>query len=218
LYIGNLSRNYLHNQIVLPSSLSYGEDVEPFFTTKEVGKVTGLGLATVYGIIKQQNGYVGVRSALNEGTTCDIYLPILLSTAEENKPAMIPHITGGSETILVGENDEYIRNFVREILEACGYRIIEAADGNDVIEESKENGNDVHLLILDIIMPKKNGKDACNEINSGNGNNTKVIFISGYTADFIQTHTGSGEEITFLHKPIDINTLLSEVRRVLDEK
>ncbi len=191
---------------------------EPFFTTKEVGKGTGLGLATVYGIIKQQNGYVGVRSALNEGTTFDIYLPIVLSTLEENKPALIPHITGGNETILVGEDDEYIRNFIREILEGYGYRIIEAADGNDVIEKFKENGNDVHLLILDIIMPKKNGKDAYNEINSGNGNNTKVIFISGHTADFIQTHAGSGEEITFLYKPIDINTLLSEVRRVLDEK
>ena len=142
---------------------------EPFFTTKEVGKGTGLGLATVYGIIKQQNGYVGVRSALNEGTTFDIDLPIVLSTLEEHKPALIPHITGGNETILVGEDDEYIRNFIREILEGYGYRIIEAADGNDVIEKFKENGNDVHLLILDIIMPKKNGKDAYNEINSGNG-------------------------------------------------
>jgi CheY-like chemotaxis protein len=190
---------------------------EPFFTTKEVGKGTGLGLATVYGIIKQQNGYVGVRSALNEGTTFNIYLPIVLSTLEEKKPTRISHIAGGSETILVGEDDEYIRNFIREVLESYGYRIIQAADGNDVIEKFKENKNDVCLLILDIIMPKKNGKDAYNEINSGNKNNTKVIFISGHTADFIQTHAGSGEEMNFLYKPIDINTLLGEVRRVLDE-
>ena len=118
----------------------------------------------------------------------------------------------------MGEDEEDIRNFIREVLEGYGYRIIEAADGDDVIEKFKENKNDVHLLILDIIMPKKNGKDAYNEINSGNGNNMKVIFISGHTADFIQTHAGSGEEIKFLYKPIDINTLLSEVRRVLDEK
>jgi DNA-binding response OmpR family regulator len=145
-------------------------------------------------------------------------LPIVLSTPEKSKPAMISHITGGNETILVGEDDEYIRNFIREVLESYGYRIIEAADGNEVIEKFRENKDDVRLLILDIIMPRKNGKDAYNEINRDHGNGTKVIFISGHTADFIQTHAGSDEEINFLYKPIDINTLLGEVRRVLDEK
>jgi PAS domain S-box-containing protein len=191
---------------------------EPFFTTKEVGKGTGLGLATVYGIIKQQNGYIDVRSILNEGTTFNIYLPIVLSTFEENKPIRTLHVVGGNETILVGEDEEDIRNFMREVLESYGYRIIEAIDGEDVIQKFNENKNDVQLLILDIIMPKKNGKDAYSEINNGNGNNTKVIFISGHTADFIQNYAGSDEEINFLYKPIDINTLLSEVRRVLDEK
>ena len=146
---------------------------EPFFTTKEVGKGTGLGLATVYGIIKQQNGYIDVRSALNEGTTFNIYLPIVLSALEENKPTRVSHIAGGNETILVGEDEEDIRNFIREVLEGYGYRIIEAIDGEDVIRKFKENKNDVRLLILDIIMPKKNGKDAYSEINSGNGNNTE---------------------------------------------
>jgi PAS domain S-box-containing protein len=190
---------------------------EPFFTTKEVGKGTGLGLATVYGIVKQQNGYIDVQSVLNEGTTFNIYLPIVLSTLEENKPTRVSYVTGGSETILLGEDEEDIRNFIREVLEGYGYRIIEAIDGEDVIQKFKENKDDVQLLILDIIMPKKNGKDAYSEINSGNGGNLKVVFISGHTADFIQTHAGSGEEINFLYKPIDINTLLGEVRRVLDE-
>jgi PAS domain S-box-containing protein len=191
---------------------------EPFFTTKEVGKGTGLGLATVYGIIKQQNGHIDVQSVLNEGTTFNIYLPIVLSTLEENKPAKPSHVTGGSETILLGEDEEDIRNFIKEVLEGYGYRIIEAIDGEDVIQKFKENKDDVQLLILDVIMPKKNGKAAYSEINSGNGGNLKVVFISGHTADFIQTHAGSGEEINFLYKPIDINTLLGEVRRVLDEK
>jgi PAS domain S-box-containing protein len=191
---------------------------EPFFTTKEVGKGTGLGLATVYGIIKQQNGYIDVRSVLNEGTTFNIYLPIVLSTLEENKPIRTSHVAGGNETILVGEDEEDIRNFIREVLEGYGYKIIEAIDGEDVIRKFKENKNAVQLLILDIIMPKKNGKDAYKEIDNGNGNNTKVIFISGHTADFIQNYAGSDEEINFLYKPIDINTLLGEVRRVLDEK
>jgi PAS domain S-box-containing protein len=191
---------------------------EPFFTTKEVGKGTGLGLATVYGIIKQQNGYIDVRSGLNEGTTFNIYLPIVLSALEENKPIRISHITGGSETILVGEDEEDIRSFIREVLEGYGYKIIEAVDGEDVIQKFNENKNDVQLLILDIIMPRKNGKDAYNEIINGNGNDTRVIFISGHTADFIQNYAGSDGEINFLYKPIDIDTLLSEVRRVLDEQ
>ena len=191
---------------------------EPFFTTKEVGKGTGLGLATVYGIIKQQNGYIDVQSALNEGTTFNIYLPVVLSALEENKPTGVADVIGGSETILVGEDEEDIRNFIREVLEGYGYRVIEAIDGEDVIRKFEENRNDVQLLILDVIMPKKTGKDAYSAINSENGNNPKVIFISGYTADFIQMHAGSDEEINFLYKPIDINMLLREVRRVLDEK
>jgi PAS domain S-box-containing protein len=195
-----------------------GRIFEPFFTTKEIGKGTGLGLATVYGIIKQQNGYIDVQSTLNEGTTFNIYLPIVLSALEDNKPTRVSHAVGGNETILVGEDEEDIRNFIREVLEGYGYRIIEAIDGEDVIRKFKENKNDVRLLLLDIIMPKKNGKDAYSEINSGNGKKLKAIFISGYTADFIQEYAGPGEEINFLYKPIDINILLKEIRRVLDEK
>jgi len=190
---------------------------EPFFTTKEVGKGTGLGLATVYGIIKQHNGYIDVQSTLNEGTTFNVYLPIVLSSPVETKPIRASYVAGGSETILLGEDEEDIRNFIREVLEGYGYRVIEAVDGEDVIQKFKENQNDVRLLILDIIMPKKNGKDAYSTINSGSGNNVKVIFISGHTADFIQNYARSDEEINFLYKPIDINTLLGEVRRVLDE-
>jgi PAS domain S-box-containing protein len=191
---------------------------EPFFTTKEIGKGTGLGLATVYGIIKQQNGYIDVQSTLNEGTTFNVYLPIVLSFPVETKPIRASYVAGGSETILLGEDEEDIRNFIREVLEGYGYRVIEAVDGEDVIQKFKENKDDVRLLILDIIMPKKNGKDAYSKINSESGNNVKVIFISGHTADFIQNYAGSDEEINFLYKPIDINTLLGEVRRVLDER
>jgi PAS domain S-box-containing protein len=190
---------------------------EPFFTTKEVGKGTGLGLATVYGIIKQQNGFIDIQSALGKGTTFNIYLPIVLSALEENKPAKASPIAGGSETILVGEDEDDIRNFIREVLEGYGYRVIEATDGEDTIQKYKENKDDIQLLILDVIMPRKNGKIAYDEINNGTGK-TKVIFVSGYSEDFIQRHGSSGEEIRFLYKPIDIDTLLNEVRRLLDEK
>jgi len=191
---------------------------EPFFTTKEVGKGTGLGLATVYGIIKQQNGYIDVQSKLNEGTTFNIYLPIILSTFQEDHVYVDSVVQGGNETILVGEDEEVIRSFIREVLEEHGYKVIEATDGEDVIRKYNDNKKDIRLLLLDIIMPRKTGKDAYDEIIGTNGNNPKALFISGYTTDFIQKHAGSDDETNFLYKPIDINVLLSEVRRILDDK
>jgi len=191
---------------------------EPFFTTKEVGKGTGLGLATVYGIIKQQNGYIDVQSKPNKGTIFNIYLPIILSTPKEDHAYVDTAVQGGNETILVGEDEEVIRSFIREVLEDYGYKVIEATDGEDVIRKYNENKKDIRLLLLDIIMPRKTGKDAYDEIIGTNGNNPKALFISGYTTDFIQKHAGSDDETNFLYKPIDINVLLGEVRRILDEK
>jgi CheY-like chemotaxis protein len=190
---------------------------EPFFTTKDVGRGTGLGLATVYGIVKQQNGHINVQSALNVGTTFSIYLPIILSDLEEIKQTEGSQIVGGNETILVGEDEEDIRKFIREVLEGYGYRIIEAVDGEDVLQKFKKNKDDIQLLILDIIMPKKSGKDAYDEIKNGD-QHTKALFISGYASDFIEKQGILGEELHLLYKPIDINTLLGEVRKILDEK
>lgn len=190
---------------------------EPFFTTKDIGKGTGLGLATVYGVIKQQNGYINVKSEVGKGTTFNIYLPIVLSDPKEIQEQTSACITGGSETILVGEDEENIRQFIKEILEGYGYTVIEASDGEDVIEKYKENKQVIELLMLDIIMPKKNGKYAYDEIRKLDSN-IKAIFISGYTADFINQQGISGEEIHLLYKPIAIDTLLSEVRQVLDGK
>ncbi len=190
---------------------------EPFFTTKDVGKGTGLGLATVYGVVKQQNGYINVKSELGKGTTFNIYLPIILSDPAEIKEQETACVNGGNETILVGEDEEDIRQFIKEILEGYGYTVIEASDGEDAIEKFKENKHAIKLLMLDIIMPKKTGKYAYDEIRKLDSN-IKAIFISGYTADFIQQQGITGEEIRLLYKPIAIDTLLSEVRRVLDEK
>ncbi len=191
---------------------------EPFFTTKEVGKGTGLGLATVYGIIKQQNGYIDVQSKLNKGTTFNIYLPIILTTLKESNADADTAVRGGNETILVGEDEEDIRGFIKEVLEGYGYKVIEATDGEDVIRKYNENKKDVRLLLLDVIMPRKTGKDAYDEIININGNSPKALFISGYTTDFIQKHAGSDDETNFLYKPIDINVLLGEIRRILDER
>jgi CheY-like chemotaxis protein len=115
-----------------------------------------------------------------------------------------PAVQGGNETILVGEDEEVIRSFIREVLEDYGYKVIEATDGEDVIRKYNENKKDIRLLLLDIIMPRKTGKDAYDEIIGTNGNNPKALFISGYTTDFIQKHAGSDDETNFLYKPIDI--------------
>ncbi|HVN95315.1 MAG TPA: response regulator [Syntrophorhabdaceae bacterium] len=190
---------------------------EPFFTTKDVGKGTGLGLATVYGIVKQQNGYINVQSALNQGSTFRIYLPIVFSDLEEVKPARAIHVVGGSETILIGEDEEDIRKFIREILESYGYKVIEAADGEEVVERFIEHEERIDLLILDIIMPKKNGMDAYEEIRNRDGN-LKVMFMSGYASDFIEKKGISEKDIRLLYKPVEVDTLLTEIRNVLDEK
>ncbi len=190
---------------------------EPFFTTKDIGKGTGLGLATVYGVVKQQNGYINVKSELGKGTTFNIYLPIILSDLAEMKERENTSINGGSETILVAEDEEDIRQFIKEILEGYGYTVIEASDGEDAIEKFKENKHVIQMLMLDIIMPKKTGKYAYDEIRKLDSS-IKAIFISGYTADFIQQQGVNGEEIRLLYKPITIDTLLSQVRQVLDEQ
>ena len=126
-------------------------------------------------------------------------------------------INGGSETILVAEDEEDIRQFIKEILEGYGYTVIEASDGEDAIEKFKENKHVIQMLMLDIIMPKKTGKYAYDEIRKLDSS-IKAIFISGYTADFIQQQGVNGEEIRLLYKPITIDTLLSQVRQVLDEQ
>lgn len=190
---------------------------EPFFTTKETGKGTGLGLATVYGIVKQHNGYIDVESKIDNGTAFNIYLPRVEAVPEDETEVRFSSVQGGTETILLGEDEKDIRSFMREVLENAGYHIIEAVDGEDAVQKYKDHRNNIHLLLLDVIMPKKNGRDAFREISNSNGTDIKVIFISGYSADFIHSYGGGAErEINFLYKPIEIDVLLSTIRNVLD--
>ena len=156
------------------------EDIWAFFTTKELGKGTGLGLAIVYGIIKQHNGYINVYSEPGKGTTFRIYLPLIEAEVERKKPeAHIIH-KGGTETILIAEDDEDIRKLTKTVLEGHGYTVIEAVDGRDAVEKFSANKDKIHLLLFDIMMPNKNGReayDAINEMKPG----INALFMSGYS-------------------------------------
>ncbi|MEK6656877.1 MAG: ATP-binding protein, partial [Nitrospirota bacterium] len=189
---------------------------EPFFTTKEVGKGTGLGLSIVYGIIKQHNGYIDVNSESGKGATFNIYLPIIESTIEsaEIKKEAIPK--GGTETILLAEDELEVRRLVKTVLEEFGYKVIEAVDGEDAINRFTENKDRIDIVILDVIMPKKNGREAYNELKNIKPD-IKTIFISGYTEDIIKREDIFEMGLNFIAKPVSPSDLLEKIREVLDK-
>ena len=188
---------------------------DPFFTTKEVGKGTGLGLSTVYGIVKQHNGYINVYSKPDLGTTFHIYLPIGDTAAREEKLSSAP-VRGGNETILVAEDNDEVRGFIKEVLNQYGYSVIEAVDGEDAVDQYTKSGERIDLIILDTVMPKKNGKEVYDEIRKIKLG-IKVIFTSGYTRDII-LDKGMAEDdaFEFISKPIAPYEFLQKVRQVLD--
>jgi CheY-like chemotaxis protein len=187
---------------------------EPFFTTKESGKGTGLGLAMVYGIVKQHGGHINVYSEPGKGTTFKIYLP-LVKTEEESKPAVPTPVRKGTETVLVAEDDVSVRKLTREVLEKAGYTVIVAEDGEDALHKFIENKDAIRLLVFDVIMPKKNGQEAFREIRKVKPD-IKVIFLSGYTTDLLHKDWTMEEGMTFLPKPVSPNELARKVRDVLD--
>ncbi len=194
---------------------------EPFFTTKEVGKGTGLGLAIVYGIVKQHNGYITVYSEVGKGTTFKIYIPMTRPGVGEavpvetvNYPPSAAPATG-TETVLVAEDDKIVRKLSKDLLETFGYTVIEAANGEEAVQKYMENKDIIKLLILDVIMPKKNGKEAYEEIKRI-APDVRVIFMSGYTADIMHTKGIIENGMVFVSKPISPTDFIKKVREVLD--
>jgi two-component system cell cycle sensor histidine kinase/response regulator CckA len=189
---------------------------EPFFTTKEVGKGTGLGLSIVYGIVKQHNGYVSVYSELGKGTSFRIYLPLVERKAERyqetDNSVTLP---GGTETLLLVEDDPVVCCFHRTLLEEAGYTVITAVDGEDALERFNEHESDIVLLILDVIMPKMNGKKVFGIIRKGKPD-IKALFISGYSTDVLSDAGAMQEAAGFMMKPVDPGKFLKKVREVLD--
>ena len=188
---------------------------EPFFTTKEVGKGTGLGLAVVYGIIKQHEGYITVYSEPGKGTTYKIYLPITKATIEQKRTLKTADAWGGSETILVAEDDEAVRDLTVKLLTEAGYRVVEASNGEEAVRKYKEQKDAIQLLVLDVVMPRKNGKEAYDEI-CGIRPDIKTIFMSGYAGDVFERKHINGERFNIIMKPVSPLSLLHKVREVLD--
>jgi PAS domain S-box-containing protein len=190
---------------------------EPFFTTKEVGRGTGLGLAMVYGAIKQNSGYIIASSEPEKGATFNIYLPLIKTMAmKEEASQIVELIRGGTETVLIAEDDESLRELAASVLKEFGYTVIEAKDGLDAVEKFNEHKDKVKLLIFDVIMPKMNGKEAYDEIRKLFPD-IKVLFVSGYTSELVHKKGIIDSGLNFLPKPLLPNQLLKKARAILDE-
>jgi len=189
---------------------------EPFFTTKEVGKGTGLGMAIVHGIVNQHNGFVYVYSEPGKGSIFKIFIPLLeAETASEKEEIVLELPKGGTETILVVEDDASVRKVVEAILTGYGYEIIGAVDGQDAVDIFKADSSKIRLILMDLIMPNKSGKEAYKEIRQLQPD-ARVLFISGYTADFIRNRGELDDGVDLIMKPVKPHELLLKVREMLD--
>ena len=190
---------------------------EPFFTTKDVDKGTGLGLATVYGIVKQNNGFINVYSEPNRGTTFKIYLPRHEIGEEQVRgKRIVRSAVQGSETILLVEDEPSILSMTTQMLERLGYIVLAAVTPLEAIGLAREHGGNVHLLMTDVIMPEMNGRDLASNLLSTYPN-LKRLFMSGYTANVIAHHGVLDEGVNFIQKPFSTQDLSVKVREVLDE-
>ena len=189
---------------------------EPFFTTKDVGKGTGLGLSLAYGIIKQHNGYINCYSEPGIGTTFRVYLPIVNALAEPLPVSSAETLQGGTETILVAEDDTQVRMLTHKLLESFGYTVIEAMDGEDALKQFVAHQKTIQLALLDVIMPGKNGREAYDEMRKRSPG-LKVLFTSGYSADIFQQGEFEGAGFDFVSKPVLPAELLHKIRHLLDE-
>jgi two-component system cell cycle sensor histidine kinase/response regulator CckA len=190
---------------------------EPFFTTKEVGRGTGLGLSTVYGIVKQSGGNIWVYSEAGEGTAFKIYLPRVDEAAQEYKPHHeVEENLDGTETILLAEDDGRVRSLVRAVLEAHGYRVLEAKDGGAAVAISERHGGPIHLLLTDVVMPKMSGRELADRLARVRPE-MKVLYMSGYTDDAIVHHGVLDAGMKFIQKPFAAGALAQKVREVLGD-
>ena len=190
---------------------------EPFFTTKDVGKGTGLGLATVYGAVKQNNGCIYAYSEPGQGTTFTIYLPRYRDTVGDASLAkVVEPSVGGHENILLVEDEPTILKMTSTMLQRLGYTILAADTPRAALLLAGEHTSEIHLLLTDVVMPEMNGRDLAKSLLPINPQ-LKCLFMSGYTSDIIAQQGILDEGVQFIQKPFSINDLATKVRMVLDK-
>jgi two-component system, cell cycle sensor histidine kinase and response regulator CckA len=187
---------------------------EPFFTTKEVDKGTGLGLSIAYGIVTQHNGCIDVQSEPGKGTTFRIYLPAVEAKVFDQEPSA-SDVPGGTETIMFAEDNPDLRRIVGDALGAAGYTVIEAIDGEEALEKFRANQSTIALVILDVVMPRKNGKETYESIRKIRPG-IRTLFVSGYTADVVFDKGIEETMVDYISKPLLPAELLRKVREILD--
>jgi len=195
-----------------------GRIFEPFFTTKEAGKGTGLGLATVFGIVKQSGGHIAVYTELGVGTTFKVYLPQIEEQASPNTlPASPKPVPRGTETILLVEDEPALRALAAYVLGECGHKILQAGDGEKALRVAAEHQGPIHLLVTDVVMPRLSGRQLVEQLVPTRPD-LKVLYLSGYTDDAVVRHGILQAEMAFLQKPFTPGALVQKVRDVLDQR
>ncbi|OGP61655.1 MAG: hypothetical protein A2V65_04185, partial [Deltaproteobacteria bacterium RBG_13_49_15] len=189
---------------------------EPFFTTKEIGKGTGLGLATVYGIVKQNEGFINAHSEVGKGATFMIYLPrVVAETSTPVDTRMHGEAPKGTETVLLVEDEESLLDLSKKLLKQLGYAVLSTTNPNKAIQLVEGHSGPIHLLVTDVIMPEMSGRDLCRRLISLCPG-LKCLYISGYTADVISHHGTLEEGVHFLQKPFSQKALAVKIREALD--
>jgi CheY-like chemotaxis protein len=191
---------------------------EPFFTTKEKGKGTGLGLAMVYGIVKQSGGNIWVYSEAGMGTTFKVYLPRVDEPLEEKKKRKLSEgeLPRGGETVLAVEDNKDVRRMAAQILRRQGYRVLEAANGGEALLVCEKLKEEIHLLLTDVVMPGMSGQELAQRLSFLRPE-MKILYMSGYSDDSIVSYGILNEKVDFIPKPFSLEALVNRVREVLDK-
>jgi two-component system, cell cycle sensor histidine kinase and response regulator CckA len=190
---------------------------EPFYTTKPIGQGTGLGLSTVYGIVKQSDGHIFVESQENEGTLFTIYLPSADTPSPDSTArAVRPEpVAAGRETVLLVEDEDAVRSLARRVLQRSGYTVLEAKDGEEALEIAARQNGGIDLLVTDVVMPRLGGRVLADRLMAQNPA-LRVLFMSGYTDDAVLRHGDPATGSHFLQKPFTPGALSASARAALD--